>query len=133
MNLQMYPPLAIDDILGEPGARGMGERFIVWNLIRHMNERGWKLESVNDGDRWRKVANAEAAMERIFDLDISWISFRKVKTAVTHTVMLVLGNSPDEVVSDYSFNDTDSFSDDMESFDAEAAYQAYLHGEYTKG
>lgn len=91
-----------------------------WNnvrqLIQTLDQHGWQITDVNDGDEW--TGTGEGAFDLISDLDIVWVAFTKGE--VTHTVMLVFGNSPAEVVADYGFTegDADGFAALIESITA---------------
>jgi hypothetical protein len=103
--------------------RGRQERRVVWALLSHLAANGWKPVDVEEGyDEATKVASPLEAMELIFNLDDAHVTFQN-EAGATHTVYLVRGNSPEEVVSDWTFSSkkgTDNFGSVMDSFDAEA-------------
>lgn len=97
------PELAIDRILhpdGTMGARNRGERRAIAALIHHMSLTGWEVCEVYDGDDRTAVTDAKSAMELIFNLDDCYLYFCKGKAK--RWARIVLGNSPDEVVCDYT-------------------------------
>jgi|SRR6478609_8885524 len=105
--------------------RQRGERNVIWNLFRHIEAAGFELVSVWDGeestDLLTEADRKRAAMELIFNLDDAHVYCRKVGTEVEHWLRFVLGNSPDEVLCDYSYTegDPDSWVACVEAFNAE--------------
>jgi hypothetical protein len=99
-------------------ARGKLERRIVWNLCAHMEEAGWKVQGVHDGDEFTECSDAKAAMELIFNLDDAGLYFEK--DGSEHRVLLISGNGTDMIGDwNYSLNDSDGFNAAMEAFDTE--------------
>lgn len=93
------------------------ERQIIRKLIRMMKEAGWAVFQVDDGGEERvKVTTEGEAMDAIFAVDDSQLILKKDNTR--HVVCIVLGNSHD-VITDYSFNESDNFEATM---DAHSAY-----------
>jgi hypothetical protein len=119
--------LDIDRILGPVSARGKVERRIAYALIKGLGIAGFDLLGVYDGDEYVKTSSVRAAMELIFNLDESFIYFRKPGNGMSrHYVFLVLGNGDGtEVITDYSYTDTDpdGFDAFMKAFDSDQ----YLH------
>lgn len=115
------PRLKIDDILygvdGRPPPRGVLERRVVWNLLGHLEEWGFKATHVYDGETGRdgqvKVKSKIEAMEIIFNLDETTVTFNG-----RHWIKIVLGNDGWDAVSDYGC-DRGPFEAAMEAFDAE--------------
>lgn len=105
---------------------GMLERAIVWNLLGHMESRGWRVTKVDDGFATTEVADAKAAMELIFNLDEAYVWLTNAR-GIRHYVLLVMGNG-DLIISDYSYRlaDADGFVDAMEAFDADEVAPALL-------
>lgn len=131
--LERAPRLSIDALLypeapHTPHARGIGERFIFWNLCRHLAAFGWSPHIIDDGDTRTRVRNdARSAAELLFNLDEARAVFIDA-SGNRHAVALVLGNSPAELVADYGFTDgdADGFAAAMEAFDAERVHAAGL-------
>lgn len=124
--VQNAPKLLLDKALYEGQnvpPHVVRERRIVWNLFLHLLQNGgWTVDSVNDGDTDTRTRSAKAAMELIFNLDEAYVFLSNTKTEnKAHYIYLVLGNDID-VVSDWSFTegDPDGFNAAMDKFDAEA-------------
>jgi hypothetical protein len=98
---------------------GKIERRIVYNLGKHLEDKGFRVYGVHDGDDFTKCSRIEPAMEVIFNLDQAHLYFRKVGHK-PHWVFLVLGNGID-IVSDYSYSegDEDGFLKAMDAFNSE--------------
>jgi len=116
---------------------GKLERRIVAALIDHMEQKGFRVTGVWDGEVWEKTDTAKQAMEFIFNLDDCSLRFvaaegydrdkhektRKSYNAYAskeHGVYLVLGNGSD-IISAWNYNkaDGDRFNAAMESFNTE--------------
>jgi hypothetical protein len=99
---------------------GRFERRAVWALCHHMEERGWSVHTVYDGEEETHVATPKDAMELIFNLDEASLRFYRTGHDATkwHGVLLILGNGED-IISDwnYSKGDPDGFNAAMEAFD----------------
>jgi hypothetical protein len=120
--MENAPQLEIDKILykgGQPPARTIRERRIVWNLFLHLAKNGWKVSTVYDGEDNVDTNSMQAAMEIIFNLDDARVYF--TNGVEEHSVVLVLGNDMD-IISDWNYanNDPDGFNAAMDKFDAEA-------------
>lgn len=102
------------------------EKKVVRAVITHLENGGWKPVAVDNGGHEYEVeapyskggVPIEEVIEHSFAADEAHIFFSNGKE--THYIYLVLGNSPEEVISDYSYG-MDNFSELMESFSAEAA------------
>lgn len=111
--------------------RRLGERYMVRGLLQHMETEGWVAYWTNDGETLFYPANEDAVMAIAFNLDEVSIRFApaalvkayretdaSVKDArrkardkcddAAHGVLLVFGNSADEVISDWNYNDGDA-------------------------
>lgn len=133
------PELAIDKLMAEKynspvHARGRGERRVFAALVQHMEANGFVLHSVFDGDEETIVATKQEAMELVFNLDEASVRFMprvnasgavngrgKGSHRTWHGVLIVLGNSPEEIVSDWNYfeDDRDGFDVVMEAFNSE--------------
>jgi hypothetical protein len=131
----VVPELAIDKLMADitpVHARGRGERRVFAALVQHLEANGFVLHSVFDGDDETLVATKQEAMELVFNLDEASVRFMprmtpgglytgRNKRAPWHGILIVLGNSPEEIVSDYNYSadDADGFNAVMEAFDSE--------------
>lgn len=116
---------------------GKLERRITAALISHLEQKGFRVTGVWDGEAWEKADTAKEAMEFIFNLDESSLRFvtaegfdrdkhektRKGRNAFAKNergVFLVLGNGID-IISDWNYHkdDSDGFNKAMEEFNAE--------------
>ena len=108
------PALDIDAVIHPDGLRmrHLGERRVVWALIHHLENMGFKLLKVDewalggtlpvdDGGRVLTVPSPRAAMEIIFNLDECHLHFAK-EGGPNRWVFLVMGNDPEEVICDYT-------------------------------
>lgn len=98
---------------------GRLERRIVWNLFAHLEEKGFQVARVYDGEEFMKVKTPKDAMELIFNLDEVSVRVNKIARP-EHGILLILGNGID-VLSDwnYTIGDPDGFSAAMDEFDPE--------------
>jgi hypothetical protein len=117
------PALEIDAFLyrREPmPLRCRQERRVVWSLLHHLASNGWNPVLVFDGEEQVPLRDPKEVMELVFNLDESTVTFQK--EGRRHGVLFVLGNSPEEVVGDYTIarDDADGFQAVMEGFDPEA-------------
>lgn len=87
------------------------EREIVGRLIDMALDEGWKLDSVWDGEEDTHVHDKEAALDTIFAVDESTLTFFQ-EPRTRRSVLIVLGNGVD-VISDYSSPDPER---DIEDF-----------------
>ena len=83
-----------------------GERVIVRKIVSDALEREW-LASVFDGEEWtvRKSPNIDEIMESLGTTDEDQIVFRTIDGEKVGWMYLVYGNSPEEVVCDYTANE----------------------------
>lgn len=104
-----------------PSLHARQERQVVWALFQHLQAHGWTPYAVDYGPR-TTVGTAKDAMEIIFDLDEAKVRFENPAFKGKHCVFLVRGNSPHEVVCDYSFDadGADDFGPLVDGFDSEA-------------
>jgi hypothetical protein len=101
------------------GPIGRLERRLVAAFCAHMADRGWRPSQLDDGETVTPVHDAKSAMELIFNLDESCLTFTDGTHA--HAVLLINGNGID-MISDYaSFrDDRDCFAATVAAFDPEA-------------
>ena len=95
------------------------ERRIVWNLLTKLSAAGFEVVAVDDGDETTKCADNMAAMEAIFVVSDCYLYVRKQgRRGKAHNryIKLVGGNGED-IISDYSADNTDGFEAFMQSFD----------------
>lgn len=92
------------------------ERKIVANLIHFLNEKGFKLTHVNDGEDDVPFSDAKEAMELVYNLDTAVLYFQMDGHGYHH-VLIVNGNGGD-CISDYTFGqgDQDGFDAAMEEY-----------------
>lgn len=128
------PALYIDHFMKEKygtevSADGRLERRIVANLIHHLEQRGFQVHRLNDGESIQRVKDMKEAMELIFNLDEASLRFIPVACAALskaeqdrreHGVLLVLGNGID-IISDWNYTegDPDGFHKAMDAFNVE--------------
>lgn len=99
------------------GAHGKSERRVIWNLFQHLASHGWNPVALTDSDRVRTATpDAKSAMELLFNLDDAWVHVTDGKRE--HWLRFVLGNAPDEVLSDYSYSESSGFAAIVEAFNA---------------
>jgi hypothetical protein len=86
------------------------ERKALWSILGDMADKGWKAFRTNDGDRNEAHTDDKSVMEVCFNLDECWVAFRN-EAGDKHTIFLVFGNSPNEIVCDWGFTvgDPDGF------------------------
>jgi hypothetical protein len=121
------PSLEIDKLMAErygviPTAHGRKERAVVAALCDALAAGGWRPVAWLDADTGPEpVANQDkkGLMELLFNLDEGRFDFTNGKA--THWVYFVRGNSPEEIVADYSFSRDpgDNFAALMDAFDPE--------------
>jgi len=73
-------------------------------VIRALRKSGHVLYSVNDGEEETKVSTETAAVEAIMAVDMAHLHVTLPGGNGAGWVFFVLGNAPDEVVSDYTLN-----------------------------
>jgi hypothetical protein len=93
----------------------MTERGAIQKLVRHAKAHGWSVPSVDDGGEEVPCKSEKDVLDTVFSVDMSRIYFEKEGNV--HSALIVLGNSPDEVVADwgYSEGDADGFNAMMEA------------------
>lgn len=75
------------------------ERRVAWSLLRHLEANGWRPKDI-DLDEPTPIASPKEAMELIFNLDE--VRLYVTDGSRTRWVLLIRGNSPEELVSDWS-------------------------------
>lgn len=131
------PPLAHDAMMAKEfgskvGQIGRADRAVAFNLLRHLHANGWSPVALNDGEEETKLTAeadpGQAALELIFNLDMAWL--RVAKGKANHAILLVMGNSGWDLVSDYGYaeGDPDGFEAVMEAFDGEVVLAGLLGG-----
>lgn len=93
------------------------ERGVIQKLIRFLKSKDFNLVSVDDGGEVFKNPSEKTALDAVFSVGESWMRFQR-EGFKPHTVYIVLGNEPDEVISDWSFSegDPDGFDKTMDNF-----------------
>ena len=82
------------------------ERKALWSILGDMADKGWTACRTNDGGRIEAHTDPKSVMEVCFDLDEAWVTFCN-EADDNHTIFLVFGNSPNEIVADWGFTDGD--------------------------
>lgn len=80
---------------------------IVASWLLHMQERGFKCVIVNNGGDNEKIWQLHEAIEHATACDEAYLTFID-SSEDTFWAFVVLGNDPNELVSDYSIRDTES-------------------------
>lgn len=125
----------------EVEARIAGEKAVVRALVEHLGKFGWNAVEVNDGGEEPAIKvrvpvprpssrglSADEVIEHAFAVDEAWVYFSNGPRK--HWVFLVFGNSPEEVISDYSYaaeSNPDDFYELMAQFDTEQVYRDWLN------
>lgn len=106
------------------------ERKVVRHLIRAMKEKGWIISRINDGgepDEDIIKPNETEAMETVFSVDESTITFKKTVQEGNHSISrsayIVLGNDGYDCIANYSISNHALAYDDFEAIMDEV--QAY--------
>lgn len=81
------------------------DRGGIQQAIRALRANGWNVDSVNDGEEIILVTNETEAIEAICAVDEATLAV--VKDGQSGYVFFVLGNSPEEVICDYTVNLTE--------------------------
>lgn len=75
------------------------EAKVIRGLIRGLKEEGWRPSAVDDGGEIIQVRNETQAMDAVFAVDESWLTFEHPSgthhDARRHSVQIVLGNGVD--------------------------------------
>lgn len=95
---------------------GKLERRIVANLCGYLIHHGWRPVETFDGEAFEPATDAKQVMENLFNVER--VSVRFTNGLETHGVELIVGNGVD-IVSDYTYNETDNFNTVMEGFEPE--------------
>lgn len=130
LTLENCPPLPGDDARSRPlPARCYQERRVIWNLIRVLAAEGFAPSTVdNGGDDPAEITPGPSAaldtMAEAFACDDARIYFRRRMDdggwGRACWVYIVLGNSAEEVISDYSCHDAEpGWQRIMDAFDCE--------------
>lgn len=114
------PELKIDKRRDSILPRERIERRIVVAVIKHLEENGFYICQVSDGEEVHKVSDLKSAMEIIFDLDDCTVYFSsdRNKPRNLSSITFVFGNNGDDCIHDYNYAN-EKFNKVMESFDAE--------------
>lgn len=80
------------------------DRGGIQQTIRALTAAGWNLTSVYDGEEDMTVTKEGEALDNIMAVDQAWLYVTEAGTGRQAWVFFVLGNSPEEVVSDYTLN-----------------------------
>jgi hypothetical protein len=99
------------------------EYRVVWNLLNMLHAAGWVISSVNDGEENVQIkGDLVKALDAVFAVDEAWINVRGSNGKRAGSIFIVLGNSAEEVISDWSWvqdaggNEFDAF---VQAFKAE--------------
>lgn len=116
------------------------EKAVVRALVDHCGKFGWHAIEVDDGGEEPAIKrtydvglSADEVVEAAFAVDEARIIFSNGERR-SHWVALVFGNSPEEVIADYSYgpiSNPDDFEVVMEEFDAEEAITAKIKAAVT--
>lgn len=84
------------------------------SFLYALAQAGWKPTRLRDeeGEAY-PTPNADSVVSLTSEFEIVWITFRLVNSAVNHVVMVIPQNG-DDMVSDWSFSDTDNFNETIE-------------------
>lgn len=79
-------------------------------LMVELESNGWRVAEVEDGEVQADVQSINEAMSLVEDVDYSVLVFKN-SAGAWHSVTVILGNSPAEVIADWSFHigDPDGF------------------------
>lgn len=83
-----------------------GEKSNIRKVCKALIAGGYRLNYVDDGEERTPVANVKQAIEAVTAVDMAHIVFL-TPAGEYRNLYIVLGNSPEEVVSDYSAWDDD--------------------------
>lgn len=79
------------------------DRGALQQVIRALLAAGVTLDRVYDGEEDIPVKNETEALDAIFAVDLAWLHVN-LADGSTGYLFAVLGNSPEEVVADYTLN-----------------------------
>lgn len=80
------------------------DRGGIQQAIRALRDDGWNLYTVDDGEETIAPVNETEAVEAIMAVDVATLHLVNAKSGEHGSVLFVLGNSPEEVVCDYTVN-----------------------------
>lgn len=82
------------------------DRGGIQQVIRALQDAGWQLHYVNDGEGRVKTSTEQRAVDAITAVDQAWCYFKRTVDGTEQHgyVFFVLGNDPEEVVCDYTTN-----------------------------
>ncbi len=127
--VQQPPLLECDDWQRKDGGnvstQGIGERRVVWNLFQYLASHDFYPHVYNDGDETEVIKEDDkilAAMNAIFAVDEAAVGMKHKDAKNWHDIVFIMGNSPEEVISDWHYyeDDRDGFNALMDAFKAEA-------------
>lgn len=78
------------------------ERQVVRHLIRTAKKHGYDVRAVDNGEERIKVSTESEAMEHVFSVDESSISFKHPDEPKGHVAVIVLGNDGWDAIANYS-------------------------------
>lgn len=115
-----HDAMMLESFKQEVSANGRLERRIAWNLLMWLEQHGWHVSEMWDGEEDTKLTSAKQTMELLFNLDEAHIYVRKSPKANPHRIYIVLGNGTDIIADNtYTEGDPDGFSKLMDDFDVE--------------
>ena len=82
----------------------------VMSVLLALQEQGLVIKGINDGEGFHSIVKpdlavqASVACDLITAVDMAWVDVES--EAGKATVLLVLGNEPDELIADYSYSST---------------------------
>lgn len=89
--------------VNENETRLAAERAICQHMIAELSRSGWSLVGINNGGGYvRPSLDMEERYAEIMAADDCHLKFKN-GNGVLHTVYLVFGNAPDEVICDFSY------------------------------
>ena len=75
---------------------------IVLDAVKHITDAGFLVEGAWDGEDYIHTTDAEKATKHVTACDDGSIYF--IKDGNKYYIVIVLGNLPEEIVSDYSYH-----------------------------
>lgn len=78
------------------------ERQVVRHLLRTAKKHGYEVRAVNNGEERISVRTESEAMEHVFSVDESVISFKHPDEAKGHVAVIILGNDGWDAIADCS-------------------------------
>lgn len=99
------------------------ERRVVWNLINELMAAGYRIQAVDDGEEQVKVKNDSVlVLDAVFAVDEARIHVQDSDGKHVGGIYIVLGNSAEEVICDWSWRETpggQKFTAFIEAFEPE--------------